>query len=188
MKELIVFLLMSSSMVYGFINQDYKKHFDDDYSQSSDISELRKGAAEIAPTPMTVSEISEYCSNKPDCEKLSEVIVWEARGEPVIGQYGVASVVLNRVKSNRFPNSIHEVVHQKFQFSYINDMYRQAKPSSGDWINARVVAYNLLYGGVEVVTDSTHYLNPSVLPKLPRWAKVYEYQATLGNHDFYKYR
>lgn len=49
---------------------------------------------------------------------LSSVIHHEARGEPFKGQVAVAQVVLNRVKSPHFPNTICKVVKQRKQFSW----------------------------------------------------------------------
>lgn len=171
-----------------YITSDYQKHFDDGYDQPTTLLELRQDAPELFPEPASITEIAESCAMTYRCNQLAEVIVYEARGESTIGKYAVASVVLNRVDSPRFPNTIREVVHQKFQFSYLGDMHMQKPPTRKDWIDAQIVAYNLLFGNKEVVTDSTHYLNPDAVSRIPRWAKVYEHRASIGNHQFYRYR
>ncbi|NNC72074.1 MAG: cell wall hydrolase, partial [Sphingomonadaceae bacterium] len=50
---------------------------------------------------------------------LAKVILHESRGEPRSGQLAVAQVVMNRVESPRFPNSICGVIYQRSQFSNI---------------------------------------------------------------------
>ena len=51
-----------------------------------------------------------------DMDELASLIWLEARGEPEAGQQAVAEVVLNRVLSADFPDSVHEVIYQDDQF------------------------------------------------------------------------
>lgn len=62
-------------------------------------------------------EIVEYAPIDGDLRRLAAIIYCEARGEPYEGQVAVASVVLNRVESTRFPNTIEEVISQPNQFT-----------------------------------------------------------------------
>jgi spore germination cell wall hydrolase CwlJ-like protein len=58
-----------------------------------------------------------------DREILARLVYLEARNQPEAGQRGIVEVVLNRVLDKRFPNTVHDVVYQKNQFStapYIN--------------------------------------------------------------------
>lgn len=134
---------------------------------------------------MTNQEKIDACKASKGCSKLAEVVVWEARGESREGQRAVASVVLNRVESNRWPDTIEEVVNQRRQFSYLQDMHKQKKPTAQDWQNAYVVAYNVKKGIVPRVTNADHYLAKKSLTRLPRWANVYTEVASIGNHTFY---
>ena len=52
-----------------------------------------------------------------DRELLARLVYLEARNQPVVGQRCVVEVVLNRMLDSRFPNTIHEVIYQKNQFS-----------------------------------------------------------------------
>lgn len=52
---------------------------------------------------------------------LARLVYGEARGEPYKGQVAVAAVVLNRVKSSQFPNSVSGVIYQSGAFSVVND-------------------------------------------------------------------
>lgn len=60
-------------------------------------------------------------SGTKDIDLLARVINAEARGEPYLGQVAVGAVIMNRVKSAEFPNTISGVVYQKGQFSSVKD-------------------------------------------------------------------
>jgi N-acetylmuramoyl-L-alanine amidase len=60
-------------------------------------------------------------NDKGDVYLLAKVVYGEARGEPYKGKVAVAAVVLNRVESSLFPNSISKVVYQKNAFSIVAD-------------------------------------------------------------------
>ncbi len=60
-------------------------------------------------------------SGSKDIDLLARVINAEARGEPYLGQVAVGAVIMNRVKSAEFPNTISGVVYQKGQFSSVKD-------------------------------------------------------------------
>lgn len=80
-----------------------------------------------------------YAKNEAFCMELSakeyecllRIVQAEAADEPLEGKILVANVVLNRVLSGRFPNSVTGVVFQEGQFSPIRDgAYNRAKPSA----------------------------------------------------------
>lgn len=120
-----------------------------------------------------------------ECQLIAEAIVYEARSESDSGKLKVASVILNRADHNRFPNSISQVIHQPYQFSYLRDMHKQQTPSKYDWDVAYDVANYALDGNRN--TEALFYLNPDVVKVLPKWALVYSYLETEGNHDFYTF-
>ena len=60
-------------------------------------------------------------SNSSDLNLLSRLVYGEARGEEYIGQVAVAAVVLNRVKSSKFPNTVASVIYQKGAFDVVSD-------------------------------------------------------------------
>lgn len=120
-----------------------------------------------------------------ECQLIAEAIVYEARSESDSGKLKVASVILNRVDHTRFPNSIKKVIHQPYQFSYTMDMHLQQSPTKYDWDVARDIALEALSGIRN--TEALFYLNPKKVKKLPKWALVYSYVETEGNHDFYTF-
>lgn len=148
---------------------------------------IDKDVPELFPANEFLSdaEKQQQCKQSKECQRLAEAIVFEARSESRQGMQAVASVIMNRVESRRFPNTIDGVVTQPYQFSYLFDMHKQTKPTDDDWQLAYVVAYNIKHNIVERVTESDHYLNPDKLARLPSWAKVYKQTEIIGSHHFY---
>lgn len=60
-------------------------------------------------------------ANSNDIKLLARIISGEARGEPYLGQVAVGAVVLNRVESPSFPNTISGVIFQPKQFTAVTD-------------------------------------------------------------------
>lgn len=120
-----------------------------------------------------------------ECQLIAEAIVYEARSESDSGKLKVASVILNRADHNRFPNTIYQVIHQPYQFSYLGDMHKQKPPTKYDWDIAYDVANYALDGNRN--TEALFYLNPEEVKVLPKWALVYSYLETEGKHDFYTF-
>lgn len=122
---------------------------------------------------------------------LSEALYFEARGETVKGQFAVAEVILNRVDSARFPNSICGVINQgtgrkyQCQFTYTCDGYAEviAEPRAFDRV--RKIARLAMDGRVGPLTKgATHYHTTAVRP---RWSRVYTRTAKIGVHLFYRH-
>lgn len=115
---------------------------------------------------------------------LAMNIYHEGRGEPARGRAAIASVTMNRVRSNRYPNTVCEVVWQRKQFSWtavaprhhvIND------PRA--WRQALVVAELFLSGAqISLVGDATHYHSVHVQPN---WQDESKLVALVGDHIFY---
>lgn len=92
---------------------------------------------EIIQQPVTKTEVvyvTEYkypntyysaaSVSQDDVELLARLVYLEARNQPEVGQRAVVEVVLNRMLDGRFPNTVHDVIYQKNQFStapYISD-------------------------------------------------------------------
>ena len=60
-------------------------------------------------------------TNSSDLNLLSRLVYGEARGEEYVGQVAVAAVVLNRVDSPNFPNSVSGVIYQGGAFDVVSD-------------------------------------------------------------------
>ena len=122
---------------------------------------------------------------------LSQAIYYEARSEPRIGQLAVADVVLNRVASPVYPNSICEVVFQGSerrtgcQFSFTCDGSMQARLNKRKWKESEALAGAILAGvRAPVSRNATHYHANYVTP---HWADSLTPTATIGTHKFYRF-
>lgn len=117
---------------------------------------------------------------------LTQAVYHEARGESVLGQQAVAWVVVNRANSDRFPNSMCEVISQVDpvkQFSWYGDA---AAPVDAEaWAKALAVA-NYVYLVEPYQNDPTKgalfFHADSIKNPWPKLKKT----ATIGNHVFYK--
>ena len=84
-------------------------------------------------------------SNASDIQLMARAINGEARGEPYEGQVAVGAVILNRVKSSKFPNTIAGVIYQKGAFTAVADgqinvpieegssVYKAARDAMNGW-------------------------------------------------------
>lgn len=124
---------------------------------------------------------------------LAEAIYFEARSESNEGRAAVAQVVLNRVKSGLYPDSVCGVVYQnsnrhlacQFTFTCEGKSLRITEP--GPWRDATRIAREV-YDGTTYLADvgaSTHYHANYVRPY---WAKKLKKMDTIGQHVFYKLR
>ena len=140
--------------------------------------------------PLEITSPRDYkiieCSVHPECSKLAEAIVFEARSETETNKLKVASVILNRVDHKNFPDSVISVIEQPYQFSYLDDMHKQKDPSQSAWDDGYAAAYDALIKGIRN-TEALFYLNPAEVKRLPKWAKVYTRIEIAGNHHFYTY-
>lgn len=111
---------------------------------------------------------------------LAKMIHAEARGESYTGQVAVGAVIMNRVGSNQFPNTLTEVLYQKNQFTAINDgQFDALSPNS----TAMAAAYDAA-AGVDPSKGSLFYWNPQKASNAFLNAKTI--LVTIGNHVFAK--
>jgi hypothetical protein len=125
-----------------------------------------------------------------DWECLTEALYFEARGESLTGVVAVAEVILNRVDSPDYPNSVCGVVQQggqglyNCQFTYRCDGRSDAVNERAAWYGVGRVASYMLAGAPRTLTDgATHYHTQSVHPS---WANRFPRTATIGYHHFYR--
>jgi len=124
-------------------------------------------------------------------ECLTEALYFEARGETVQGIHAVAEVILNRVDSRDYPNSVCGVVNQGntnrlhgCQFTYNCDGIPNRISERGAWNAVGQVAAQMLAGAPRNLTDgATHYHTRAVRPS---WARVFPQTAAVGSHLFYR--
>jgi len=151
-----------------------------------------KAAAANASVEYTRSWVSSQPVRKGGDEWacLTQALYFEARGESVKGQFGVAEVILNRVASSRYPDSVCGVIHQgtgkkyQCQFTYTCDGRAEVISEQRAYDAVGKIAYAVLNGAPRNLTSgATHYHTNAVNP---RWAKVFPHTATIGVHRFYR--
>lgn len=112
-------------------------------------------------------------------ELLARLINGEARGESYQGQVAVGAVVLNRVKSSQFPNTIPAVIYQKGQFSCVTDgQFDKAISKDSTVYKAAKEALS----GVDPTNGALYFYNPKTAKS--KWLFSLKTVATIGNHRF----
>ncbi len=118
-------------------------------------------------------------SNSSNVNLLAKLIYGEARGEPYSGQVAVGAVVMNRVRSSSFPNTISGVIYQSGAFDAVRDGQinltadATAKKAAQDAINGWDPSYGAIY-----------YFNPSTATNKWIWSRPMT--ITIGRHRFCK--
>lgn len=124
-------------------------------------------------------------------ECMRENIYFEARNQPILGQFMVGVTVMARVRSAKFNNTICGVVFEKYQFSWANNGRIQPVINNNfeklAWENAGKIAKIVMTTNIdESMLSVTHYHKVSI--RKPHWArdKSFEKFAIIGDHIFYK--
>ena len=124
-------------------------------------------------------------------------IYFESRNQPIEGQIAVSQVVLERAKSDKYPDTVCEVVFQgptyswsvnypirdRCQFSWYCDGLSDKPKDKTAWLNSLEVAEKVYYGLTDTVKGATHYHSVKVDPW---WAKYKVKVKQIGDHIFYK--
>jgi N-acetylmuramoyl-L-alanine amidase len=124
---------------------------------------------------------------------LARNIYYEARGEPVAGQYAVAEVTMNRKASRRFPRTVCEVVYQKNwdpirkrhvgAFSW-TEFDAVPEPVGDEWIRALAIAEAVYYRRHPPAVNGALFYHGNYIK--PSWAKEKRQVARIGRHIFYR--
>lgn len=113
---------------------------------------------------------------------LQKIVMAEAEGEPYEGKVAVANVVLNRLRSANFPDTITEVIYQKHQFSPVaNGRLKRVNPNE-----ETIKSVNAALHGHKAVQDDTYFF---LSLKLAQDLTVHHsrtFVKKIGNHSFYK--
>ena len=124
---------------------------------------------------------------------LAENVHFEARGEPMAGQYAVAEVTLNRVASPLFPATVCDVVHEKRwdairkrhvgAFSW-TELESTRSPTGAAWERALAVATAVYDGEQPPRVDGALFYHADRIR--PSWARQKKRVAEIGRHVFYE--
>ena len=112
-----------------------------------------------------------------DVELLARLIHGEARGEPYVGMVAVGAVVLNRVRSSKFPNTIAGVIYQSGAFDAVADGQINLSPNE----QSRRAARDAL-NGWDPTGGCLYYYNPATATS--KWIWTREVRLNIGDHSF----
>ena len=152
----------------------------------------------VTVTPVVIKE------KQPDPEEvfcLAQNVYHEARGEDLSGQVAVAHVTMNRVNSEKFPNTVCEVVYQaryskwwsdrgkkvpirhKCQFSWYCDGKSDGITDWKTFDNIVSVSRDIILGKHEDNTNGAVYYHADYVK--PNWSNYMKVSAVYDNHIFY---
>ena len=110
---------------------------------------------------------------------LSHIIYAESGNQPLDGKIAVGNVVLNRMNSPMFPNTVYGVVFQRNQFTPVANGSIYLEPNEES-----VAAAKLCMDGANTAGSSLYFVNPRTAPN--SWAsRNRPYVATIGAHAFF---
>lgn len=121
--------------------------------------------------------VSTSTQTNSDLYLLAKLVYAESRGEPYTGQVAVAAVVLNRVDSANFPNTIQGVIYEPWAFSCLYDGQFNLEPNSSAY-QAAQDAMN----GWDPSYGSLYYYNPATATS--SWIFTRTTVVTIGSHVF----
>lgn len=108
---------------------------------------------------------------------LARCVYAEARGEPYTGQVAIAAVVLNRVRSASFPNTVSGVIYQKGAFTCVSDGQINYTPNETAYKAARDAL-----NGWDPTNGCLYYYNPATATS--KWIWSLKVELTIGRHSF----
>lgn len=180
--KIIVIAVSLAAVLYLFVAASMeafasKKHIEKEYVRIEVI------AQEITEEPVKIQKW-----NEEECYVLAKMAMAEAEGESIEGKAMVIKVVLNRVNTKEFPDSIEKVV---FQHSEKKDVYQfsSVRPGGRWW---RVEPDEECYKALELIeegwdeSDGALYFEAEANGEDTWHSRNLEYIKTVGNHKFYK--
>ncbi|WP_313638422.1 cell wall hydrolase [Paenibacillus sp.] len=151
-------------------------------SQKNPLTTLYFSRTELLSQEQQSKATRRYAVSEEELLLLQKIVMAEAEGEPYQGKVAVANVVLNRLRSAKFPDTIYKVIYQKHQFSPVaNGRLKRVKPSDDS-----IKAVNAALSGVKEVPDDTYFFLSLKLAQDLTVHHSQEYVKTIGNHTFYK--
>ena len=152
------------------------------------LAEALGGAVDWSPEEGVTLTVGSGRPNPPAYREdelywMSRIISAESRGEPLLGKLAVGTVVLNRVASGEFPDSIYDVIFDtkwgvQFQPVANGTVYDEPTEES-------VLAAKLVLDGARAAGDSLYFLAPDLTDN--HWTmENREFVVTIGCHWFYR--
>lgn len=165
--------------IYGSKTLEAVKYFQRKNGLTVDGIAGEKTLAALGISGASNSSSSSTNSNSNNVTLLAKLIYGEARGEQYIGQVAVGAVVMNRVKSNSFPNTIAGVIYQSGAFDAVSDGQINKTPDS----TAKKAAQDAI-NGWDPSYGAIYYFNPATATNKWIWSRPLT--VVIGKHRFCK--
>ena len=162
--------------IWGWRTTKAVKSFQKDYGLTVDgiVGSRTEKALKVN---LASSSSSSSSLSSSELNLLARTVYAEARGEPYAGQVAVAAVVLNRVRSSKFPNTVSGVVYQKGAFTAVADGQINLSPNSTAY-----KAANDALNGWDPTNGCLYYYNPATATS--KWIWSLRVEVTIGRHSF----
>lgn len=137
---------------------------------------------------MLLSQYAYACNEHKEAMCMAKAIYWESRGEHLVGKLAVAAVVNERVKHEKFPNTVCGVVYQinkvskKPEFSY--NIVRNVRATENiAWEDSKVLAHKIVSGELvyQLSFTALYFHSTSISPNWRNKRLV----AVVGRNKFY---
>ncbi len=161
--------------IYGVQTQSAVKRYQRSVGITADGIAGPKTLLYLGLSSSSGSSTGGYSSS--DVYLLAKVIAAEARGESYTGQVAVGAVVLNRVDSSSFPDTVSGVVYQAGAFSAVRDSNWSVSPDA----TSRKAAQDAL-NGWDPSGGALYYYNPAKTSN--QWIRTRPVITTIGRHVF----
>ena len=173
LQEYLLNLKINTGSVNGIIatqTLSVAKHLQAQDSLNADVM-AREQAAEVLQNQARQAQATQ------DLDYLAHTIYGEARGESYEGKVAVAAVVLNRVESGQYGNSIREVIFQMGAFTAVSDGQYNLQPDDASYEAAREAL-----NGSDPTNGAIYFWNPDTATD--NWVYTRTVIKTIGNHVF----
>jgi len=156
--------------IYGWETWQAVRNFQSDYGLTVDGT----------VGTQTIASLKKVSVNQYELDMMARMIYAEARGESYTGQVAVGAVIMNRLKSQQFPDTVEEVLFQPLAFSAVDDgQYWYNAPDSTSY-RAAMDAVK----GWDPTNGALYYFNPKTATSSWIWTRPQ--LITIGNHTFMK--
>lgn len=163
--------------IWGSRTKKAVKKFQRDYGLTADgiVGARTEKALKITLTGK--SSRSKNTVSSANLDLLAKCVYAEARGEPYTGQVAIAAVVLNRVKSSSFPNTVSGVIYQKNAFTCVSDGQINLMPNASAYSAAKDAL-----NGWDPTNGCLYYYNPATATS--KWIWSLKVELKIGKHSF----
>lgn len=163
--------------IFGSKTKEAVKYFQRKNGLTADGIVGNKTLAALGMSTSSSGSSGSSSYSNSDVQLLARLIYGEARGESYVGQVAVGAVVMNRIKSASFPNTMSGVIYQRHAFTAVSDGQINLTPNE----TAKKAARDAM-NGWDPTYGAIYYYNPAVATSA--WIFTRKTTVTIGNHVF----